>query len=223
MDSLPLAVQPPRRTLRARLVRCGVMLVIFLAGGVAGYSVGVGTMQWSNFDTAQVKVMTEPSKFTEFLLAQLKKDLVLNDAQYPEDQKILVRHHEGFDKIRRQTQPLFDKQMATLEREMQAVLTPTQWTRYKGQLEWMKKRHSRPSNGGSPRPPGKEGFRGPSAGLDSGPGRRDHGPGPHPAPGPGRNAKTSERPQLEQPAKSPANFPLTTPKVDRPSKTSDGK
>lgn len=169
MEAAPLLIKPPRRTWRARLARWSVMLVIFLAGGVAGYS--VGTVRSIDFGSPETTVMKQPSEFTSMLLAKLKVDLSLTDAQYPEVEKIIVRHHQAFSDLRQKTQPLFEKLMAQLERDMESVLDPTQYQRYK---ERMKNRFRRgPSSSGGPgRGPRHEGHR------DYGPGGRDHRP-PH--------------------------------------------
>src|SRR3982751_5098707 len=109
MDTLPTAVQRAPRSLRARLLRCVVLSVIFLAGGVAGYC--VGTMQL--LDSPLPSVVGEKDKFTEFLLAHLKKDLSLTEAQYPQVERIVLQHHAAFDEIRKTVQPLYAKEMAS--------------------------------------------------------------------------------------------------------------
>lgn len=190
METPPLNLTRSRRPLRARLARWGVMLVIFLAGGVAGYS--IGTVRFFEYDVQATGVLNQPDKFTEYLLGKLKVDLSLTETQYPEVAKVIVRHHEAFEKIKRQTQPLFEKEMAQLEREMQSILTPTQWKRYKEQLDRMRNRFRR-----GPPPPG-----GPGRG---GPGRDYRGPGfghgdrSHDGKRPPRDSSSSGRPEQDAP------------------------
>ena len=168
MEAPPLMIQPSRRPWRSRLARWGVMLVIFMAGGVAGYS--VGTVRSIDFAAPDANALNKQSEFTAMLLAKLKADLSLTDAQYPEVEKIIVRHHQEFTNLRLQTQPLFEKLMTQLERDMQSVLNPTQWQRYKEQLDRMKSRFRRGPPG--PGSPGRAGPRHESH-RDRGPGGRD--------------------------------------------------
>ncbi len=183
LKSLPRAPRP----LRARLARWGVMLVIFMAGGVAGYS--VGTMRSLDTEATARGAWSRPGIFTKNLLAQLEKDLALTPDQTPKVNDILVRRHKKFDELRIEVQPLFEKAMGELDREMQAVLTPSQWELYKKRRE--EHRHHRP-------PPGRGG--GPGRGGD---GHRDgRGPGHDGHPpregGPSRGLRP-ERPDAEAP------------------------
>lgn len=149
MDSAPVSVQRVPRTLRARLLRLGVMMVIFVGGGVAGYC--VGTMQLLEFDTTAGNVAKQPDKFTEYLLAHVKKDLSLTEEQYPQVEKIFLRHHEAFDRMRRESQAAFAKEMAKMDVEMFGVLSETQAQLWKTRMERMRGRWHRPSSGGSSR------------------------------------------------------------------------
>lgn len=209
MDTPPLDIKRSRRPLRARLARWGAMLVIFMAGGVAGYS--VGTARLLQPETPTTGVWNRPERFTEYLLGQLKKDLSLTDAQYPEVEKIIVRHHKAFNDLRLKTQPLFEKEMAQLQSEMQSVLEPAQWTRYKEQLDRMKnRRRGGPPSGG----PGRGG-----PGRD---GHRDHGPGghgerqPHAPSGPSRRPKRPEDSEQSAPKVEPQKI---EPAPEKPSDT----
>ncbi len=185
METPPLIIARQRRPWRARLARWGIMLVIFVAGGVAGYS--VGTVRLMESESATATVVTQPNKFTEYLLGKLKVDLTLTDAQYLDVKKILVRSHEAFN-----------KEMTQLDREMQSVLTPPQWAKYK---ERMRNRHRRgPGGPGGPPSPGGSSRGGP--GRD---GHREHG-GPGGGNRPPRDSKTSAsdgkpsgRPQQDDP------------------------
>ena len=182
MDAAPLLAKLPRRTWRARLARWAVMLVIFLAGGVAGYS--VGTVRSIDFAVPETNALNKPDGWTSMLLAKLKVDLSLTDAQYPEVEKIMVRHHQEFTNLRLKTQPLFENLMSQLERDMASVLTPTQWQRYKEQLDRMRSRFR-----GGPRPPGGPGRGGPWRDGHHGPGGRDRA---HDGKGPPRDKNSAE-------------------------------
>ncbi|MDB5335227.1 MAG: hypothetical protein JWN70_846 [Planctomycetaceae bacterium] len=186
LKSLPLA----RRPLRARLARWGVLLVIFVAGGVAGYS--VGTMRPLESDIPRRGF--RPEQFPDILLAKLQKDLTLTDVQTPKVKDLLVRRHKKFDELRIQVQPLFEKAMGDLDREMQAVLTPAQWELYK-------ERRASWHRGGPGRGPGRGG-RPPHD--DKGPPRGPK-PGDHPHP---------DAPKGESPPK--ADAPKVEPAVDKP-------
>ena len=194
MEAPPLMIARPRRPWRARLARWGIMLIIFVAGGVAGYS--VGTVRLMESETATV--VTQPNKFTEYLLGKLKVDLSLTDAQYLDVKKILVHSHEAFN-----------KEMTRLDRDMQSVLTPPQWAKYK---ERMRNRHRR-GPGGPGGPPSPGGFSRGGPGRD---GHREHGgPGSGNRPsldskGFARDGKPAGRPQpddlkaKEQPKSEPS-------------------
>ena len=197
LKSLPRAPRP----LRARLARWGVMLVIFMAGGVAGYS--VGTMRSLDTEATARGAWSRPGDFTKNLLAKLEKDLVLTPDQTPKVYDILVRRHKKFDDLWKQTQPLFESAMGELDREMQAVLTPAQWERYKEQRA-RRHRHGPPGSGRGG-PPGR------------GDGHRDdHGHGTGRDGRPPRGPKP-ERPDAEVPKVEPAK---AEPKVE---KTTDAK
>ena len=204
MEAPPLMIARPRRPWRARLARWGIMLVIFVAGGVAGYS--VGTVRLMESESATATVVTQPNKFTEYLLGKLKVDLTLTDAQYPEVKKILVRSHEAFN-----------KEMTQLDRDMQSVLTPPQWAKYK---ERMRNRHRRgPGGPGGPPSPGGSSRGGP--GRD---GHREHG-GPGGGNRPPRDSKTSAsdgkpagRPQQDDPksiVQPKSELPQADPAVEK--------
>lgn len=113
-----------------------VMSVIFVGGGVAGYC--VGTMQLLQFESGPGDVAKTPDKFTEFLLAHLKKDLSLTEAQYPQVEKIVLRHHVEFDKIRKESQAAFAKEMAKMDVDMFAVLNEAQAQLWKTRMERMR-------------------------------------------------------------------------------------
>lgn len=149
MEPAPVPVQRAPRSLRARLLRFGVMSVIFLGGGVAGYC--VGTMQLLEFDTTAGDVAKQPDKFTEYLLAHVKKDLSLSEEQYPQVERIFLRHHEAFDRMRKESQAAFAKEMAKMDVEMFGVLNETQAQLWKTRMERMRGRWHRPSSGGSSR------------------------------------------------------------------------
>lgn len=135
MDTVPLTVQRPPRSFRARLLRWGVMSIIFVGGGVAWFC--VGTMQLIEHMTPAQQLAEKPDRFTEFLLAHLKKDLSLSDAQYPLVEKIVLKHHAAFDELRKKTQPLFEKEMAKMDRDMLAVLDETQGDLWKTRMKRM--------------------------------------------------------------------------------------
>lgn len=210
MESGPLNVQRPRRPFGARLARWGLMTVIFVAGGVAGYC--VGTAQLMRAETPSSAAISRPERFTEYLLAALKKDLSLTDAQYPEVETILRRHHKEFDDLRTKFQPLFDKQMAQMERELQKVLDAAQWKLYQERMERMRsRRHRPPPSGGGPRSPGRDG-----------PGREGrHGPPSHRGKPPERREQASpQSPAGDKPAEhpsaeaAPVKVPAATPAVE---------
>lgn len=212
METPPLIGLPqPSRPLRARLARWGVMLIIFMAGGVAGYS--VGTMRAFDSEATARGAWGRPGFFTQHLLAQMQKDLVLTDEQTPKVKDILVRRHKKFDDLRKQTQPLFEKAMGELDREMQAVLTPAQWERYKEQRA---SRHRR-----GPPPPGSSSRGGSGRGEGH---RDDHGSGrggrpPHDEKGSPRGPKPGDHPHPDvPPGGSPSNAetPEAEPAVAKP-------
>ena len=211
MEASPLKVQRPRRPFGARLARWGLMSVIFVAGGVAGYC--VGTAQLMRAETPSSAAISRPERFTEYLLAALKKDLSLTEAQYPEVETILRRHHKAFDDLRMKFQPLFDKEMAQMERELQKVLDASQWKQYQERMERMRSRRHRPPSGSSSRGPGRDGSsrdgrRGPpSRGKPS----ERAGQDPAQPPAGEKVEKSVEPPSAEA---VPANAPATKPAVE---------
>ncbi len=159
MDSGILPVVRASRPLRVRLLRAGILLVIFCAGSIAGYCVGTMQLieQLTQTETPSSKAYKTPEKFTEWLLAQWKKDLSLTDEQYPVVEKIVRRHHEAFDRIRREVQPKFAREMATMDREMRLVLNDSQKVLWEKRMEWTRNhRHRSPSGGGPSRGPSKD-------------------------------------------------------------------
>lgn len=180
MDSATLPVVRTSRPLRVRLLRTGILLVIFSAGGIAGYC--VGTMQllehWTQTESPASNAYKTPEKFIEWLLAQWKKDLGLTEAQFPQVEKIVRRHHEAFDRIRQQTQPLFAKEMDNMDREMRLVLTDPQKPLWEKKMEWSRNHRRGPSPGGMSRGSSKGEKRPPGEWSRdrSGDGRGEHGP-----------------------------------------------
>lgn len=133
MDSGPITIQQPPRSTRARLLRWGIMTVIFAGGSVAGFC--VGTMQLIERVTPP-NPTAQPNKFTAWMLGQLKKDLKLTDAQCPKVEKIILQHHAAFN-----------AEMAAMDRDMLAVLDEPQRQLYKQRMQrgpW----RGRPGGGG---------------------------------------------------------------------------
>lgn len=149
MDSAVLPAVRAKRPLRVRLLRTGILLVIFCAGSIAGYCVGTMQLleQLTQTDSPATKTVKDPDRFTEWLLAQLKKDLSLTEAQYPQVEKIIRRHHEAFNEIRERVQPLFAKEMANMDRDMIAVLDDQQGTLWKARMERMRSWPRSPGGG----------------------------------------------------------------------------
>ncbi len=161
MDSGILPVVRAARPLRVRILRSGILLVIFCAGSIAGYCVGTMQLieQLTQAETPSSKAYKTPEKFTEWLLAQWKKDLSLTDEQYPVVEKIVRRHHEAFDKIRMEVQPKFAREMANMDREMRQVLDDSQKVLWEKRMEWSRNHRNRAPSGGPSRSPSKEGDR----------------------------------------------------------------
>jgi hypothetical protein len=135
-----------RRIFRSFWMRLCLLLLIFTAGGVAGYS--VGTVLTERRVQAILKD-PPPESLTNFL----KTSLALTEAQFPEVEKVIARRHAAMNKIRQQTAPQYVAVFEEMDQEMQAILDESQ------REIWKKKATAMREFWASGRPPGRGGRR----------------------------------------------------------------
>jgi hypothetical protein len=192
----PLA--PPRmsrwrRIFRSLPMRMLLLVAIFVAGSVTGWSVG---SVWNQ--RSQQEKLTEIIKNPrpDWLSDKLKESLQLTDDQYSELKKIIRKHHAALDKIRQEVAPLYVSVFDEMDLEMQGILTDdTQ------REAWKKKAAGMRMFWASGRPPGRPPGRDREGGRDRDRSRRggeqrpdDHNREPRP------DDRNRERPQVEKTA-----------------------
>lgn len=69
-----------------------------------------------------VGIINEPRPRTDSLMQHFKTSLELTDAQYADVEKVIRRHHESLEKIRRQVAPMYVAEFDQMDQDMQEVL-----------------------------------------------------------------------------------------------------
>jgi hypothetical protein len=180
---MPLA--PPRasrlrRVLRSLPMRMFLLVAIFAAGSVTGWSVGSVWSQRSQEGELH-EIMKNPRPRPESLSDRLTKSLELTEPQSKDVEQIIRRHHSALEKIRQQVAPLYVGVFDEMDQEMQAVLSETQ------RDGWKKKASEMRAFWASGRPPGR-----PPGGRDRDRSRRSGGERP--------DDHSRERPAVDKPA-----------------------
>ncbi|MDB5389020.1 MAG: hypothetical protein JWM11_4666 [Planctomycetaceae bacterium] len=157
MDAPPPIATPPRmsrwrRVFRSLWTRLFLLVLIFCAGSVAGFSLGsVWTQNWQQEKLEEI-IKKPPSR--ESISERLKTSLNLTDAQFPEVQNVISRHHAALEKIRQQVAPMYVAVFDEMDQEMKAILTESQ------REIWKKKAAGMREFWEKGRPPGGRGDRG---------------------------------------------------------------
>jgi hypothetical protein len=114
---IPARISGWRRVFRSFWMRLCLLVFIFSAGGVTGYCVGSILMEQK-----YVGIMKEPRPRADSVMKYFKSNLELTEDQCPEVEKIIRRHHESLEKIRRQVAPMYLAEFDHMDQEMRGVL-----------------------------------------------------------------------------------------------------
>lgn len=102
-------------------MRMLLLVAIFVAGSVTGWSVGSVWTQRSQQEKL-TEIIKNPRPGPDWLSDKLKESLQLTDEQDPELKKIIRKHHAALDKIRQEVAPLYVAVFDEMDQEMQAIL-----------------------------------------------------------------------------------------------------
>jgi hypothetical protein len=116
------ASAPPRRH-RGMLV--GLLVLVFLSGGVVGGALGMMLTQ-QRFS----ECLRHPERVPERMISMLKTNLHLNDEQSVRVTEIVNQHHTALEAIRAEVHPRFAAEFDAMDQEIKQVLTADQ------QSEW---------------------------------------------------------------------------------------
>jgi hypothetical protein len=168
-------ILPPKRGRFRVLKALALSLVIFLAGGAAGY--GVSWLWHPPFPPPPMGRF-DPDPPVGNLVDRLRIELSLSDDQAKQVRKIYQDCHDSLAAIQTTMGPQFKAQYDKLDAQMKQVLSPNQYQQWSDRFHRIRDRWLPPPHGG----PGGPGGPGPWGGPGGGPG----GFGPHgPPPGEG--------------------------------------
>lgn len=131
----PLAAGPPARH---RGMFTGLLVAVFLSGGVVGGGLGMLITQQQFSDC-----LRHPERIPDRMMTKFRAELGLTDEQTAQIDEIVRRHHENFEAIRAEVHPRFSAEFAAMSDEMNLVLTEEQQTQWTELRERMRKEFPR--------------------------------------------------------------------------------
>jgi hypothetical protein len=172
-------VMLPRRNFCQIFTAVALALVIFLAGGAAGFGV---SWLWRPLRPPPMMGQFRPDPPVGDLVDQLRNELLLSDDQVEKVREIYQQRHDALVGIRAKMDPEFKSEYDKLDGQMKAVLNAEQYQKWSERFRSVRDRmlppppHGGPGDQGGPGGPG--GFEG-----RGGPGELPGGPPGNPPPG----------------------------------------
>lgn len=118
----PLPAGPPRRH---RGMFIGLLVAVFLSGGVVGGGVGMLFTQQQFSDC-----LRHPERMLQRMMSMFRSELNLSDEQAKQVDEIVRRHHEQIEAIRAEVHPRFSAEYSAMHEEVKAVLSEEQRARW---------------------------------------------------------------------------------------------
>jgi len=120
---------PPRRKGR-RWKTAGLGLLLLVCGAVMGSGITVLAAR-----KLVVDAMRDPDRFPRFAAARAKRHLGLSDEQTSQVREILIRRFHAIRRIRAESRPRIEEQIARMNEEVAAVLDERQAARWRERVE----------------------------------------------------------------------------------------